>query len=306
MNFLEFLIVIGFLLAALAPYMPVAVWPLELLSHFQLQYFIFGFALLMLARDSKLAVIVLAALILCGAALLPYLKTVPAVSEDGGGKKLKIIQINVFKFNRQYKTLIDYIRQENPDLVVAAEVTPEWAAAFSALKDILPQSFELAGEGSHGMAIYARHALEKKDTLYPDDWKIPALSFDVVRDEGRVSFLSLHPATPVFPEGFVRRDRHFDLAVRWALERKEAAAVVLGDFNVTPFSPSFKELVTKSGLRDARRGRGFLGSWPASFPVFLRIPIDLFLASDGVQVLSMTIGPDVGSDHRPVVTVIGF
>jgi endonuclease/exonuclease/phosphatase (EEP) superfamily protein YafD len=57
--------------------------------------------------------------------------------------------------------------------------------------------------------------------------------------------------------------------------------------------------VDESGLRDVMQGRGWRPTWLAGFwPLALRI--DHVLASPGLCVEQAEVGPDVGSDHRPV------
>ena len=76
--------------------------------------------------------------------------------------------------------------------------------------------------------------------------------------------------------------------------------VLLGDLNCTVWSPYFGRLVRDSGLKDSSRGWGVQPSWPAG-NWLLRIPIDHCLHSPEVRVVRRGIGPDVGSDHFPVI-----
>jgi endonuclease/exonuclease/phosphatase (EEP) superfamily protein YafD len=76
--------------------------------------------------------------------------------------------------------------------------------------------------------------------------------------------------------------------------------VLLGDLNTTSWSPGFQECLQISRLRDSRRGFGVHPTWPARQAV-LRITIDHCLVSDGIVVEDHHVGPDVGSDHLPVL-----
>ena len=77
-------------------------------------------------------------------------------------------------------------------------------------------------------------------------------------------------------------------------------ALVVGDLNTTPWSPYFKDLLKLGALRNSMKGWGVQTTWPAtSYP--LRIPIDHALHSPGLVILNREIGPDVGSDHLPVI-----
>ena len=77
--------------------------------------------------------------------------------------------------------------------------------------------------------------------------------------------------------------------------------VLLGDLNVTPWSPYFQDLVEGSGLRDVRVGSGLWTTWPMPLPSFLRIPIDHCLTSDDVAVREFTTVGGTGSDHRAIL-----
>jgi len=62
----------------------------------------------------------------------------------------------------------------------------------------------------------------------------------------------------------------------------------------------FSEFVDDSGLRDSSRGFGVQPSWPAMMPLFYT-PIDHCLVSENVVIHGRQTGPDLGSDHLPVV-----
>jgi endonuclease/exonuclease/phosphatase (EEP) superfamily protein YafD len=91
-------------------------------------------------------------------------------------------------------------------------------------------------------------------------------------------------------------------AAAFALETP-SASIVLGDLNLTPYAPAFARLVQSSGLRDALDDRAWRPTWQASlWP--LALPIDHVLVPRSGCVLDATIGPDIGSDHRPVLVTL--
>jgi endonuclease/exonuclease/phosphatase (EEP) superfamily protein YafD len=89
-------------------------------------------------------------------------------------------------------------------------------------------------------------------------------------------------------------------AVAERVRSVEEPLVVMGDFNTTPWSRLFAGLVGRTGLCDSRAGFGIQASFPSDMPV-VRIPIDHLLASCSIGVRARRIGPQVGSDHLPVI-----
>jgi len=84
------------------------------------------------------------------------------------------------------------------------------------------------------------------------------------------------------------------------------SCVVTGDFNTTPWTARFQDILADSGLRDSARGRCLQPTWPAFLPPFARIPLDHALHSPDVHIVTRRLGPSIGSDHLPVILDIAF
>ena len=95
------------------------------------------------------------------------------------------------------------------------------------------------------------------------------------------------------------RNRQFEELARTAFE-EESSVMLIGDLNITSWSPVFWELLRKGGLTDSRQGFGIQPTWPVWLPVLL-IPIDHILVSEKIVIHSREVGPNIGSDHYPVV-----
>jgi endonuclease/exonuclease/phosphatase (EEP) superfamily protein YafD len=77
--------------------------------------------------------------------------------------------------------------------------------------------------------------------------------------------------------------------------------IVAGDFNVTPWSGHFRQLVRHSGLRSSHLGRGIQSTWPSRLPLPFRIPIDHALVSPEIGVARREVGRAFGSSHQPLI-----
>ena len=70
--------------------------------------------------------------------------------------------------------------------------------------------------------------------------------------------------------------------------------IIVGDFNLTPWTPEFKSLPGKRA-GDPR----FVSTWDSE-RFWTGIPIDHVLINDQLELVEAKILPHVGSDHRPV------
>jgi len=79
-------------------------------------------------------------------------------------------------------------------------------------------------------------------------------------------------------------------------------AIVVGDLNATPWSNAFSGL----GHAGLLRATGLKPTWPAIGLGWMGIPIDHVLVTPHWSVMERQIGPNIGSDHLPVMVRIGL
>ncbi len=74
----------------------------------------------------------------------------------------------------------------------------------------------------------------------------------------------------------------------------EGPYLVAVDFNATPWSPIFADLPGTRAGNPAREA-----TWPLAVPG-IGLPIDHVLFGGGLRLTGYEVGPDIGSDHRPL------
>ena len=101
------------------------------------------------------------------------------------------------------------------------------------------------------------------------------------------------------------RNEHFAVLAEYAANQS-GEVVLIGDLNATVWSPWYRRLTRQAGLREAQLERGYRATWsPYDLPLFLGLPIDHVLLSDGFTSVERSYPPRMSSDHRPIVTGIG-
>jgi endonuclease/exonuclease/phosphatase (EEP) superfamily protein YafD len=89
------------------------------------------------------------------------------------------------------------------------------------------------------------------------------------------------------------------------------SVLVAGDFNATPWSG----LRAIDEVMPARRRTRTMFTWPTPARAFTRLrlrapaalaPIDHIYASDDWQVVEVRRGPDIGSDHYPIIATLAL
>lgn len=269
-------------------------WWLELFSHFRAQYALLlaacGAGLLSLRRPG----LGVAALALAGANAIPmlhYLGPTPATGPGGG--EVKAILLNLWLRNDRHDRVLDYVRQARPDLAVFLEATPAWQGPLQQLTDLFPYQAR-AGE----VFIASRRPLQALRAEPLAESGAMAIQFGFESPEGPLTVIGVHANWPL--GAAIAASRNRELAQLAELVRAAPApVVVLGDFNVTAYSPVFVELLARSGLRDCAAGQGLHATWPALFPP-LFLQIDHCLADPAIGILRLRSGPWVGSDHYPL------
>jgi len=276
-------------------------WWLELFSHFRLQYavgLLSGALYFAIRRNAGGALLATA---MAGANLYiasPQLPSWPKLAADRG-ETVRLAAANLHRRNREAESVLRFVHREAPDVLLLTELTPEWQERLESFLRSYPYSVIEPREDGHGIALYSRLPLLSSEILRFEGAGVPSLAARVDVRGRPVLVLGAHPPAPRTPLLYRVRNRIY----AGLADRARASAepvVVLGDLNSTPWGQSFGKLLEDGGLRDTSVGRGFQWSWPAGFWP-LAIPIDHCLTSPGVSIASRRIGPDIGSDHFPLV-----
>jgi endonuclease/exonuclease/phosphatase (EEP) superfamily protein YafD len=84
----------------------------------------------------------------------------------------------------------------------------------------------------------------------------------------------------------------------------DGPSVVVGDFNMPPWSRPMRALLGDTGFLAIQGGPG---TWPASAPGALRLPIDHVLVRDDVAITSvMPFGEGLGSNHLGLIAGVAL
>ena len=283
----------------LADSLPVA---LELLTHFQPQYALACVALAGLfawRRRRVPMVLALAALLLNGSALMPWYKPLPEAVASPGGVSLRILHANVNAWNDDFESLAELVRRERPDVLALQEFSTPWRDALAGLADMYPHSVGEPDDGPFGIALYSRFPFTTQRVVVLVEGGTPSIDVTVDVHGTAVRMLSTHPFPPMGSEMFGLRNDQLD-AIAKELGATTQPTILMGDLNATPWSPYYQDLERATGLQNVRRGFGVIATWPALLGP-LGIPIDHVLVSDGVGVVDVRAGADIGSDHLPLV-----
>lgn len=136
----------------------------------------------------------------------------------------------------------------------------------------------------------------------PADNRRPLLTADILFQSKPLTIVDFHSIRPRHSQSIAYQTIEFDAMAQWSRSQLKAGQSILliGDWNITPWSLSYRRFLADSGLIDSMVGRGIQASWNADWPTFLRIPIDHAWHSDSMRIRDRQLGPHLGSDHLPL------
>ena len=300
---------VGVAAASLAALLAPIGWPFELFAHFRWQVGAAAVALLVaslvLRRPWMMAITFMALAAQSLPAILPgRTASAHAATPACGGAALRIVSANVLFRNEAHAPLVDYLARSDADVIALQEVTPEWEAALAPLHERYPYRRVLTRTDPYGMALLSRWPLGSGTGAvdFANDGLPSLVATITLPGEREVRVIAMHTHWPVTPGLQQQRDRSLH-AVAQLAAADPITTVLAGDLNLTPYAPAFARLLDESGLRDALEEVVWRPTWQAGFWP-LALPIDHVLVSRDACVVAHEIGPDVGSDHRPLAVTL--
>ena len=285
-------------LATIAGFFGKLYWLFEIPSHFRVQYLflLLPFAIaFLIGKKYKFAIIAGLLVLINTATILPLYFGSTQVSPKA--TRLRAMLLNVNSANRQHDRVVEVIRDENPDFFLVMEVTETWLAKLTELLPDYQYKVSRPRHDNFGIAFFSRLEPEKMEILQIGS-SVPSVLARLKYADGSLTVIGTHPLPPVGAEYAHSRNRQFsDLARQ--VKQISGPVVLIGDLNMTSWSPYFSDLLEGSNLRDSRQGFGIQPSWPDGL-FFLYVPIDHCLVSKEIEVADRRVGPSIGSDHFPV------
>ncbi|HVY79963.1 MAG TPA: endonuclease/exonuclease/phosphatase family protein, partial [Steroidobacteraceae bacterium] len=285
-------------------------WLGDLAVHFPVQYAALAlvtFVVFLIVRRPAWAALALAIAACNTFSAAPVLAarppTAPSAVARGPGDpvRVRVASVNVLYTNRQFQRVADFIHRERPDAVVLVEMTDDWRRALASLDREYPYHYATRGVGFRGVNLWSRLPMKDVGVLPIGARQEPAIQATLTTPDGRMLRLfGVHATWPMAPLSAARRNQQLERLARYARETKGLPLVIVGDLNVTPFSPYFRRLLAEGQVRSAADGFGWVPTWP-SFLLPAGIQIDHALVNAAVTVKSFRPGAADGSDHRPIV-----
>ncbi len=276
-------------------------WFFDLFSHFRVQYAagLLPIVVMLLLGRKLMSALVFGLITIINLATIIPLYQDPTASALSVTHTYRAMLANVNTRNKQYPEVTRVIGVYDPDLVILLEVNATWLSALGSLQESHPYSVTAAQEDDYGIALFSKIPLGDSAVVVLGPIDSPSIWARLDLNDRSVTVLGTHLLAPSGRDHSAFRNAQL-AAILGFFERTSPPVLVLGDLNVTPWSSHFHRLLAEARLRNCTAGRGVQPTWPAFLPLFY-IPIDHCLYSSGIRILDKHVGPDIGSDHYPII-----
>lgn len=281
------------------------IWLMDLAVHFRLQYgalALLGCAILAATGEpglAALAFLVAAVNALVAAPLLFSRRSRKTAVGCGQTPAIRVASINVYYRNHQYQRVIDFIARERPDAVVLLEINRAWEEALSGVDAEYAHRYTARGKKGKGITLLSRWPFVAAGMLpgYSDVQSALAATLQIHGQS--VQVLGVHTTWPMGRRRSGLRNTQLQFLGEFA-RTQTGPLIILGDLNISPFSPHFQALLAAGHLRSAAHGYGWQPTWPTFMPP-AGIQIDHAVSNAGIAITGFRRGASVGSDHLPIV-----
>ncbi|MEE2746366.1 MAG: endonuclease/exonuclease/phosphatase family protein [Pseudomonadota bacterium] len=226
----------------------------------------------------------------------------PKVSEVASG--LKIISFNVNNNNMEAKGLAEFLLKENADVIIFYELNKTVRKKLTGIAALYPhqyfsQAAPAPGVKPHGIGLISRKPWiaisEKWDTETKRTYGIQS-SFRF--NKRTLNLFGVHLSNPIFRHP--RQQFSESSKLIKIIKSINGPLVLVGDFNMTPFSNRYKNFLKLTGLKSMNGN--ILSTWPAWLTPF-GLSLDHIFTSHDIAISSVRTGSNMGSDHRSIIGI---
>lgn len=233
----------------------------------------------------------------------------PALEQGREFRTLRVLQHNTLRFKDNTEAVINALKKHGSeyDVVFLQEVSPKMNKRLNELLPEFPYIIPAYFEQRFDNAVLSKYPVANFEIRMFPDLEIGYIRCLFSLDEvgSSVVMYGMHATAPVSPAYWFARNSQFSHIAAEISADVAPHKFLVGDLNLTPYSPVFGQLLEHSGLQNSMVGYGIENTWGSFLPLrILGLPIDHLLISDGLYVKSKKVGPDHGSDHFSVSTAL--
>jgi endonuclease/exonuclease/phosphatase (EEP) superfamily protein YafD len=200
-------------------------------------------------------------------------------------------------------------KHQAPDVISILEVTPQSLPRLQAGLGDYQVAIANPLTNSHGsvwfVSRHPAHPLTVQSTQVihlPANNIRPLLQLNLAYAGKAIALLCFHVIRPR-NAGTVDYQRvELQALADWSWQHPDA--IVIGDFNSTPWYGAFRQLLRTSQLVSSQPGFGLQPTWHSRMPLLLRMPIDHCLYGHSFVSVRREIGRSVDSDHLPLLVSV--
>ena len=277
---------------------------LEFASGYKLQFLLMALcslAYFLLTRRKLWITVSLFCVLLNLGEILPWYLNSPETINPQRYTPLKIFSYNVLWSNKNYDKAIALVNREQPDIAIFQEAVPHWYSKLRVLESSYP--YHIRAEKLE-MEVYSKLPFNNSQIKLYGTYR-GLVIVDLKVGNCPIKFVATHayPQLHFGNRGWQIRNQHLEIGIGEYVKNLMEPVIIMGDLNVSMWSPFYHSMIELSGLRNARQGLGILPTHSIIAPQIaaLSAPIDHCLTSPNIKVKNFRLGRAIGSDHLPII-----
>lgn len=221
---------------------------------------------------------------------------------------VRFATFNKLHSNDNYQGIANYIQQQDLDIVALQEVKPYELATLSKLTGYAHSYNAPNLHTTYGSTVGILSRLPISSTHSNKlGGGYAALKAEIdIQNKGLVAFYSFHITPPFTPALYSQSQQHLTQFADIIADEK-LPVIAGGDFNTTIFSPKLGQFntTTQRAVKSITTERWPECSWYGFSPL-LCMRIDHIYVPTTATLHKTTIGPDLGSDHRMIISELSL
>lgn len=229
-------------------------------------------------------------------------KTLTKDQEQLSFVNFRLLQLSIEDSQTKIESVIETVNKSKADVVC---VTGCPQSSLLKLNELMPpqylhRAFFIRDDG-YAQACYSTDELKgtKQRKVGPE--KLPVICTSIHFDYGWFRLIMVKLPEPTNEESLTIRNEQLT-AVAEVVKSLDGRKIVLGNFNMTPYSMAFGSFLKDTELSDTRIG--VQPNWnlgPIDFLGLLHLPVDHIFVNKSVAVLHRYVMPTEGLTHQPLL-----